>query len=259
MIVFVAGMPRAGSMWTYNVVRAIYETKGFLVLPKTIPTDERKLFTDALNCEVKENEVYCIKTHFRLKSPLPTKHAAKIICNVRDVRDACLSFMRFMHADYKADFEAGITTMVGMMNITDYYLHTFGDDVLGVRFEDLNNNPQSVVENIGAFLKIELSKGEKKEILREFSKPNIQKKLREMKKIKLDKHGQVEGDEQKSKFETVKNRDGTYRVYEKTTAFQSNHITATRDGEWKTYFGKNQIDRINNITKEWLLRHGYKV
>ena len=255
MIVFVAGMSRAGSMWTYNVIRAIYETKGLLVLPKEIPADEGNLITNALNSEVKENEVYCIKTHLPLKSPLPTQHDVKIICNIRDVRDAALSFMRFTHSD----FEGGIKTMVLMMNITDHYLSKFKTNLLSISYEDLTNNPQNVLENIAAFLKIDLSKGEKTEILRRFSKANIQKKISGMKKIKLDTQGQVENDEQKSKFETVKNLDGTYRVYDKTTAFQSDHITSTKDGEWKTHFGNNQIDRINSITKDWLLRYGYKV
>jgi Sulfotransferase domain len=255
MIVFVAGMSRAGSMWTYNVVRSIYETKGFRVLPKEIPADEGPLITKTLGSEINDNEVYCIKTHVPLKSPLPTKHEVKIISNIRDVRDGALSFMRFTHAD----MEGGIKTMMRMMYITDHYLTKFKNDLLSIRYEDLTDNPQRVLENVAAFLKIDLSKGEKAEILRKFSKANIQKQLNTMKKIKLDALGQIESDEKKSKFETVKNLDGTYRVYDKTTAFQSDHITSTRDGEWKTHFGKDQIERINGITKDWLLKHGYKV
>lgn len=259
MIVFVAGMPRAGSMWTYNVVRAIFEAKGFQVLPETIPADESVLITEALNSTVNENEVYFIKTHLRLKSPLPTKHDIKFICNVRDIRDASISFMKFMRADIGRDAENGIKAMMNMMSITDYYLTTFGNNVLGVRFEDISNNPQIVLENIAEFFKIELSKGEKTEILKDFSKANIQKKLSAMKKIKLNALGQVENEEQQSKFNTIKNFDGTYRVYDKTTAFQSGHITSTTEGEWKTHFSENQIGRINSITREWLLKYGYKI
>jgi hypothetical protein len=253
MIVFVAGMSRAGSMWTYNVVRAIYETKGFRVLPKEIPADEGPLITKTLSSGINDNEVYCIKTHVPLKSPLPTQHEVKIISNIRDVRDAALSFMRFTHAD----LEGGIKTMMRMMFITDHYLTKFKNDLLCIRYEDLTNNPQIVLENVASFLKIDLSKREETEILRKFSKANIQKQLNTMKKIKLDALGRVESDEQKSKFETVKNLDGTYRVYDKTTAFQSDHITSTKAGEWKTHFGKDQIERINGITKDWLLKHGY--
>jgi len=255
MIVFVAGMPRAGSMWTYNVVRAIFETKSWSVLPREIPVSEHALIKEALVSEQKQNEVYCIKTHSPLKSPLPTKHDVRIICNVRDVRDACLSFMRFMHADY----EAGIHAMVSMMKITDYYQNQFGDNLLSVRFEDLINTPLNVLENISGFLKIDLSESEKKEILQKFDKSNIQKKLREMPQVELDVNERIKDAEQSSKFDAVKNRDGTYRTYEKTTGFQSNHITSKNDGEWKTYFDKSKADQLTSLSKEWLLKYGYKV
>ncbi len=137
MIVFVAGMPRAGSMWTYNVVREIYKTRGWLVLPKEIPKTQHALIKSALVSELKEHEIYCIKTHLPLKSPLPTKHDVRIISNIRDVRDACLSFMRFMHADY----ERGVQAMLDMMRITDYYQAEYGNELLSVRFEDLTRSP----------------------------------------------------------------------------------------------------------------------
>jgi hypothetical protein len=254
MIVFVAGMPRAGSMWTYNVVRAIFETRNWSVLPREIPINEHALIKQALLSEQKETEVYCIKTHLPLKSPLPTKHDTRIICNVRDVRDACLSFMRFMHADY----EAGLHAMMNMMKISDYYLSQFGDDLLTVRFEDLTRTPPNVLENISGFLKIDLSESEKKEILQKFDKSSIQKKLWEMPKVE-SANSQIKDAEQSSKFDLVKNRDGTYRTFEKATGFQSNHITSAHDGEWKTYFDKSKVDQIIGLSRDWLLRYGYEV
>jgi hypothetical protein len=255
MIVFVAGMPRAGSMWTYNVVREILETKDFLVLPRTIPENEEDLIGSALRSAEKENEVYCIKTHLALKSPLPTQHDVKIICNIRDVRDACLSYMRFIHAD----FETGIQAMASWMKKTDYYLAAFEDNLLSVRFEDLTNNPQRVIDNLASFLNMDLSKGEKIEILKKYSKPNIQKKLRELSKVKFDVNGQVEGVEQQLKFASVRNLDGTYRVFEKTTSFQSNHITSTKDGEWKAQFDKYQTEQLIDLSRAWLVKYGYKI
>lgn len=255
MIIFVAGMSRSGSMWTYNVARAILEAKNILVLPKLIPVNERDLIKIALKSEEKENEVYCIKTHLLLNNPLPTKHEVKIICNIRDVRDACLSFMRFMHADY----ETGVRAMISMMQKTDCYLTSFKDNLLEVRFEELTNSPLTVIETISNFLKIDLSENEKNKILIRFDKSNIQQQLSKMANIKIDKKGQVIGAKQKSKFDTAQNLDGTFRVFDKATSFQSNHITSNTDGEWKTHFDKNQIKQLNNITKEWLLKHGYKV
>lgn len=255
MIVFVAGMSRAGSMWTYNVVRAIYETGNYSVLPKVIPIDEKILINNALLSMEKEKEVYCIKTHFALSNPLPTKHRVKFICNIRDVRDACLSFMRFMHAD----FEAGVTAMKSMMAKSDYYLNTFKDNLIEVRFEDMTNTPLAVLERICVFLGIELSESEKQSILAKYDKSNIKKELNKLSEIRVDDKGRVIGEENSSRFNTVRNFDGTYRVYDTTTAFQSNHITSSKDGEWRTYFDENRLEKINELSKEWLLNHGYKI
>lgn len=255
MIVFVAGMSRAGSMWTYNVVRAIFETKNFTVLPKLIPINDIDLIENSLISEEKDNEVYCIKTHRALNSPLSTAHNVKIICNIRDVRDACLSFMRFKHADY----EAGIRAMIDMMKLTDYYRTTFKRNLLMVRFEDLNRRPSKVLEDIIRYLEVDLSKIEKDQILKEYDKSNIQEKLRDMSNIKVDSKGQIISDKQKLKYDAIRNADGTYRIYDKTTAFQSNHITSNSDGEWKTYFKKKQSDKLNNLSRKWLVKYGYKV
>ena len=254
MIVFVAGMPRAGSMWTYNVVRAIYKAKGWSVLPEEIPVNEHALIKQALLSEQKENVVYCIKTHLPLKSPLPTKHEVRVINNIRDVRDACLSFIRFMHAD----FDAGVHAMMNMMKISDYYLTQFGNDMLSVRYEDLSKTPLKVLENICGFLKLDLSENEKTEILQRFDKSNIRKKLQEMPKVEPSSSA-LSDPEQSSKFQPVKNRDGTYRTYEKTTGFQSNHITSSADGEWKTYFDKSKTDKLIELSRDWLSRYGYEV
>lgn len=254
MIVFVAGMPRAGSMWTYNVVRSVFETKGWLVLPGEVPIIEHALIKEALLSEQKENVVYCIKTHLPLKSPLPTKHEVRVINNIRDVRDACLSFMRFMHADY----DAGVHAMKSMMKISDYYLAQFGNDMLSVRYEDLTKTSLNVLENICGFLKIDLSENEKTEILKKFDRSNIRKKLQEMPNVEPEAPALADP-EHSSKFQSVKNRDGTYRTYEKATGFQSNHITSSGDGEWKTYFDKSKADKLIELSSDWLLRYGYEV
>lgn len=255
MIVFVAGMSRAGSMWTYNVARAIFESEGWSVLPREISEAEGAFIKSALTSEEKENEVVCIKTHLLLKNPLPTKHEVKIICNIRDVRDACLSYIRFMHGDY----QEAKRVMIGMMDTADYYFSAFQNNLLSVRFEDLTHAPMDVLENISAFLNIDLSESKKKEILQKFDKSNIQDKLRDMSKIEVDANAKVKDAEQRLKFDAIKNLDGTYRVMDKVTGFQSGHITSVADGEWKTYFDKNQTDQLNSLSREWLLKFGYEV
>jgi hypothetical protein len=255
MIVFVAGMPRAGSTWTYNVVRAVLEAGRTTVLPDLIPVDETELIKRALMSEVNENEAWCIKTHLALKIGSLSRHEIKIICNIRDVRDACLSIMRFMHAD----FEVGKRAMMNMMNVTDYYLDTFGDNLLGIRFEDLVSTPQTVVQDISDFLGVDLSGSEMRTILGRFDKSSIQKRLRAISNLESGMDGRRRDSDQQSIFDFVKKFDGTHRVYDKTTAFHSNHITSSGDGEWRTYFDEHEAAQIYDLSSAWLMKYGYEV
>jgi hypothetical protein len=130
--------------------------------------------------------------------------------------------------------------------------------LMSVRYEDLTNTPQKVMEDICGFLKIDLTETEKQEILQKFDKSNIKKKLQGLPKVESD--ARILADpEHSSKYDSVRNRDGTYRTYEKATGFQSNHITSSGDGEWKTYFDKSKVEQIINLSRDWLLRYGYEV
>lgn len=254
MIVFVAGMSRAGSMWTYNVVRELYKQKKFNILPDKIPVSESDLISEALNSNVLDNQVYCIKTHSMLHNPLPTKHEVKIICNYRDVRDAGLSFMRFMHGDYDGTIKA----MMGMMQTTDYYINTFTDNLISIRFDDIKAEPAIIINSICEFLDLDVSEKIKLDIENKFSKAAVKKHIDKLSDIKV-KQGVVRGAKYQKNYAAVGNFDGTYRVFDKQTSFQSNHITSKKDGEWKEFFTEEQKEQINTISTAWLLRYGFNV
>ncbi len=90
MIVFIAGMPRSGSMWVYNVTRALIRSCGKIPVPENMPPDDESRINNAFKIQLGDNEVYIIKTHKVLKPGLP---GVKIIYTYRDVRDAMLSYM----------------------------------------------------------------------------------------------------------------------------------------------------------------------
>jgi len=240
-------------MWTYNITRAIFETRGWTVLPTEVPVDESEILKKAFLSKPNTNEVYCIKTHIMLRKPLPANHELKIINNVRDVRDACLSFMRFTHAD----FEAGLSAVPGMMDSTEYYLQAFRTQALGVRFEDVLNNPTKVLEDVGNFLNLKLSENESREIIQKFDKSNFQKNLQALPKAEANSPTMHSG--QQSKYHSVKNFDGSLRTMSKATGFQSNHITSKAEGEWRSYFDSDQQEKLNKLSGTWLKRFGYEV
>ena len=129
-IIFIAGMPRSGSMWTYNVCRKLITAAGKTFWPDEVPLDESPVIEHALAHPPEPNQVYCIKTHFRV--PVGQPHM-RIICNYRDIRDATLSYMRFM----KCSFEKGLSVARGSMELTDHYLRQEHSHVLPVRYDGI--------------------------------------------------------------------------------------------------------------------------
>jgi len=111
--IFVAGMPRAGSMRTYNVVRRLIVLAGKSPWPERVPTDERSIIEDAFSKPAGDGRVYCIKTHYAIPLDRPD---ITILCNIRDIRDATLSFMRFM----KCPFDVALESARESMKITDH-------------------------------------------------------------------------------------------------------------------------------------------
>ena len=88
-------------MWTYNVARASIRRMSITLIPDTdVPVDEKQLLRAALQYGAITRDCYCIKTHEYLPLDVPN---TRIICNYRDVRDAMLSHMRFMHLDFGCD------------------------------------------------------------------------------------------------------------------------------------------------------------
>lgn len=73
----------------------------------------------------------------------------------------------------------------------------------------------------------------------------------------IDGPGQDAG--QQSIFDFVRKFDGTRRVYDKTTAFHSNHITSSGDGDWRTHFDEHEAAQINNLSGAWLEKYGHEV
>ena len=98
-IVWIASIPRAGSMWTYNVTRGLLQADGKDVQPQSIPKSDKKVFelaTQALQ-NTAPTSVYVLKTRACIRSDI---QKSSYITTVRDVRDALISWMRFMHSAF---------------------------------------------------------------------------------------------------------------------------------------------------------------
>jgi hypothetical protein len=242
-IVMVAGMPRTGSMWTYNVARRLIRAAGHTPWPVHIPPDPIPVFRQAMQFGIAASDVICIKVHSRFEGAVP---GLKVLCNLRDIRDVIVSYMRFMHVD----FDEVITGFEDSMALTDYYFQEARFDVLDVRYENIMLRAAETVTRIGFFLGFQVSPQQAEEIAGDYSR----KKLRSY----IAKLGDAGPDgETRKPGQTQRNADGSVRFYDHTTGFQSGHVSDSQGGEWRTLLDASQQARLLALTGDWLARYGY--
>ena len=251
MIILIAGMPRSGSMWTYNVARECIRTTGDTPLPIEPPVVEKDALHEALEYANDDCKTYCIKTHEHVPLNFPID---KFICNYRDVRDAMVSYMKFTHCD----FGYGLHIAERMMSLTDHFFMVQPARLLKIHFNDVKkSNTTSLVRRISEFLEIDLPQKDIKKIQNKFTKTKVRNLVNVLSHVDISKSGQLKKPELSKSYISTLNRDGTYRAYDRKSGFQGNHITATKDAEWKTVFTEEQQEQLLNLTSDWLIRHGF--
>jgi hypothetical protein len=251
MVILIAGMPRAGSMWTYNIARECIRAAGHSPLPHEPPIIEKDALMEAVKNAHDKRRYYCIKTHEHVPLVFPV---AKIICNYRDVRDAMVSYMKFTHCD----FEYGLHIAGRMMSLTDHFFMAGPSRLLKIHFDEVSkSNNAALVGRISEFLGLDLPRKDIKNIHNKYTKARVRSLVNTLGKVDIDASGQLRAPGSDNRFISTRNRDGTYRAYDRKSGFQGRHITATRDAEWKIIFTEEQQKRLLDLTSDWLTRHGF--
>jgi len=243
-------MSRAGSMWTYNVTRRLLKASGYKPLPEKIPVVDQAAIQELIERDPGEKGVFCFKTHRRIE---PITSTMMIICPYRDVRDATYSYMKFM----KCPFDRALMAARSMMENTDYYLQRKSDNVFPLRYDEIVNHPEKTIGKIAGFLQLKVTDPIIKGIAAALSQKKIKKYLKGLDNIKVDEAGKLQYEAQASKYATVSRFDGSHRIYDRTTGFQSNHITTGKEGEWRSQLGPRQQEALMKLTSSWLKKYGF--
>ncbi len=242
-IVIVAGMPRTGSMWTYNVARRLIRLSGHTPWPVHIPPDPIPSFRLAIRHGVASTDLICIKVHARYEGTLP---GLKILCNLRDARDALLSYMRFT----RCNFEAAIEGFSESLALVDYYLVESPFDMLDVRYENIMQRPVETITRIASFIDLPVSPEQVALIASEYAREKVRSYVAELGDTESDGGGRIPGPVQR-------NADGSVRHYDEVTGFQGGHVSDSVGGEWRTLLKPVEQARLAALTSNWLARHGY--
>lgn len=239
-LVLIASMPRCGSMWAYNVVRKLLETSGREVKPEFVPlTDEEQMrWANAAIKSQDHGEVHCIKTHLPLEFPEQVLSQIRIITPYRDLRDAALSFIRFMDCD----FEQALRAVEQMKLVTGHYLSLPKKYVHEIKYEEMFRDAQMTIKKMADFLEINIEEDKIKTIEGIFSKENV--------KIFIGNLG-----------DEIMNMtaSGKIRRMDRRTGFQTSHIAENHAEKWSDVFSETEKAVLLSLTEDWLLQHGYSL
>ena len=247
--IWIASMPRSGSMWAFNVTRELVKAAGCRAVPERIPQDSEAMVSRAI-ATIQDPDplnIAVVKIHDRLRVPPP---ASRFIVTHRDLRDALVSWQRFM----QSDFDTALKAMSGGAKVCDHY-HGFPADVtLHVKYEDIRDRAPEVIRDIGGFLGLAPSETEVDDIHERFRKKNVANRI--MATVEGIKARRAKG-ETIAKDEFVRIGSGNIRTFDVTSGFQSGHVSGYRDGDWRNLLSAEEKSRIRETLGNWLARNGY--
>lgn len=249
-LVCIAGMPRSGSMWSYNVTRRMLIIAGREVLPDRIPKSDEEMMACARKGieSTEESEIYVLKVHAMLNMD---SDKVFYISTVRDVRDALVSWMRFMHAD----FDMAVAQGIEMINAVNHYSAFSRDRLLRIEFKDVLHKPAEVCRKIAKSLDLDISDVTIDSVVEMYSKDNVSKIISAREHEILERLQRGDTIEQ---GDVVENYDRTVRAFDPDTGFQSGHVSNYCEGDWQTLLTGEQVRRINEVFGEWLVREGFE-
>lgn len=234
--IWVATVPRTGSMWTTNVVREIFTSANYNSLPKIViksDIDILNFYNSTVINDLNKSNKYVLKIHKKL-TVLPPR--SKIITNIRNPYDICASFHEFM----KCDLDRSIAVAADLSVWINYY-KKLDKNLFQIRYENIEKNPISIIEDLANYCEVKINKSEINSIDFKFNKKNVQeliKKNHDEMEIQTKKNLNI--DQEK----IVKLSNGYYRYIDSNTGFQSGHISKRNSGEWKKVFSPQEIKII---------------
>lgn len=250
-IVWIASYPRSGSMWAFNVTRAMLEHYGRSIAPEEVPQSDKAMFAHADRAieDRDPNRVWVLKVHSKIA---PNAPGSGFIHTRRDPRDALISFMRFM--DF--DFDTALEHIAVWIDILDHYRGFPDSRCLGISYTDIVHSPRNVVESIGRFLGLEPDDEHLDELVTRFSKERV-RRLIAGKESELN--DRVRAGTSISSAEIVTRGDEVVRVFDTGTGFQSGHVSDYQEGGWRGILTDEQKLKIAERYGEWLKQNGFGI
>jgi hypothetical protein len=250
-IIWIAGMARSASTWAFNVVRLLLHRRSRQVLPQSIirpESDYIRIANDvASRAQTDRRPIWLFKTHLKLVGPMP---GSILICTYRDPRDALVSFQRFM----RCGFEAALAAAEEMTRTCDHYRDVRQVPRLDLEYRDITADPSGIIARIARHLRLRVTPAEIDELSRALAKPAV---VRLIAANEAAIAALAASSEPIPSERYTMNADGTARVFDPVTGFQSGHVSDYRDGDWQFLLSAEQIRRMEERLGPWLAANGF--
>lgn len=245
-VIWVTGMPRAGSTWLYNVVRDIVALHGLRALPEHQLTDGPNILkvAEPVIRAAPPDAVCVIKTHGMLPQTLPV---SRFLAPVRDVREATLSFIRFM----RGDVASAPTVAKQLMDMVDHYAAFPTAIARLLPYGEICSEPAFTARVAASFLGLPISAEAAATITARYESSTVQRLIAETESAVQRR---VAAGQTLSLDEAAYNIDQSRRARDPVTGFQSGHFSG--GARWREFLNPEQAARLDSMARPWLARYG---
>jgi hypothetical protein len=238
-VIWIAGAPRCGSMWTFNVTRQIVRAAGLQALPSLVPQTKSAMMAAGQEGfrDPATDRVRVLKVHAVLRSDIPF---SRYIVPRRDVRDRVVSFMRFM----RCDFEGAMKFAERAILMDRHYGAFSRDRALIIDYSEIIARPGEVAYAVAAFLEAPVERQVTNAIAQGLEKEKVARLIQDKER---DLAARSRQGRPIAAAEMVILGPQNVRAFDTDTGFQSGHVSNYREGDWKRILSARQKSRLEAL------------
>jgi len=248
--VWVATVPRTGSMWATNIVREIFSVTDHNVFPEQQlknDKDWQAAYQEGALKDPNPNNRYVLKVHTPLNQNLPK---SKIITTIRNPYDTCASFFHFM----KCDLDRAINVALSLPTALAHYKKVKPENLFVLRYEHIEESPEKLISDLSIFLNTTISEEQALAISKKFTKEQVKQIISDTDQALQEK---ISNKQEIKAAEVVILDEENYRSFDANTGFQTGHVSDRESGEWRLAFTEAEQERLVDALDASTIELGY--
>ena len=236
-VIWIASLPRTGSMWTTNVVRELVRQAGSTVLPPTVlKSESENAEFGRAHLQGEAPGIAVLKVHV---PPGFDAAGARCIVTQRDLRDIVVSMMRFQHLAFEEILKA-LPAYVAAGDADHFY--PAGPRRLVQQYGAMQADPVQTIRTLARFLGLAVDEAAIAAIAAKLSRENVKQRIADVEKAIV---ARSQSGQPIDPADLVLLRGNRARAYDHETGFQTGHVSDYREGDWRTILTAEQQAQID--------------